>query len=294
MHQRLGDSVEQRRHSAGRSLLVRAGVAPHDSADLAEMELLREGRRRRHGGDGEEPVQLARRARQELAVGGQDLGGRLDGPEGRPADDGADLVQPEQERGDDSEVAAAAADRPVEVRILVGGRPHALAAREHDIRLEQVVDRKAVLARQVAEAAPEREAPDAGRRDDPARRGKAVLVGGPVDLAPGAAAADPDRPGLRVDLDPLHRGEVDHDAVVARPEAGPVVPAAAYGDQEVVVARKADHLGDVLGACAARDQRGVPVDHRVVDLAGGAVAGVVRPDQLPLEPRELLARGLCW
>ena len=108
----------------------------------------------------------------------EDLGARLDRPERRAADHGADLVQPEQERGDDAEVAAAAADRPVEVGVLVGARAHALAAGEHELGLEQVVDRQAALAGQVAEAAAERQAADAGRRDDPARRREAVLVGG--------------------------------------------------------------------------------------------------------------------
>ena len=110
-------------------------------------------------------------------------------------------MQAEGERGDDAEVAAAAADRPEQVGVLVGARADALAAGQHELGLEQVVDRQAALAGQVAEAAAEGQAADAGRRDDPARRGEAVLVGGGVDLAPGAAAADADGPGLRVDLD---------------------------------------------------------------------------------------------
>ena len=105
-------------------------------------------------------------------------------------------MQPEQERGDDAEVAAAAADRPVEVGVLLGVGAHALAAREHQLGLEEVVDRQPELAGQVAEAAAEREAADPGGRDDPARRRQAVLAGRLVDLAPGAAAADANRARL--------------------------------------------------------------------------------------------------
>jgi hypothetical protein len=54
---------------------------------------------------------------------------------------------------------------------------------------------------------------------------------------------------------------------------------AAYGDQEVVRAgevHRADHVGD---AGAADDEVGAPVDHRVVDLAGGIVTVVIRADE---------------
>ena len=52
----------------GRVLLARAGVAPDDAAHLAQVELLGERRAGRHAEEGEEAVQLARRARQEVAV----------------------------------------------------------------------------------------------------------------------------------------------------------------------------------------------------------------------------------
>ena len=126
----------------------------------------------------EEPVELARRVGQELPVGREHLGGRLDRPEGRPGDHRAGVVEPEDELGDDGEVAAAAAQRPEQVGVLLGARPDALAAREHDLGLEQVVDREPVGAGQVTEAAAEGEATDARGRDDPARGREPVLVGG--------------------------------------------------------------------------------------------------------------------
>ena len=53
-----------------------------------------------------------------------------------PANTVCDLVQAEQERGDDAEVAAAAAERPEEVGVLVGVRPHVTAVRQHDLGVE--------------------------------------------------------------------------------------------------------------------------------------------------------------
>ena len=243
--------------------------------------------------EGEEAAQLTRRLRQELAVGGEDLGARLDGPERRAADHGVDRVEAEHERGDDAEVAAAATDRPEQIRLLVGARTDLLAAGEHHLRLEQVVDREAVVPGQVADAAAEGEASDSGRRDDPARRRQAVLVGRVVDLAPGATAADPNRAGLGIDIDRLEQREVDDDAVVTRPQSGAVVAAAAHGQQQVVRGGEANRRCDVVGVGAARDQRRTLLDHRVVDLARLAVVGVIGADQLAPEPGELVVGGLC-
>ena len=126
------------------------------------------------------------------------------------------------------------------------------AVGQHDVRLEQVVDREAALARQVAEAAAEGEAADAGGGDDPARRGQPERVGGVVDLAPGAAAADPDGARLRVDPNAVQRREVDHQAVVARPQPGAVVAAAADGEEQVVVAGEVDRLATSSATSAQR------------------------------------------
>ena len=57
------------------------------------------------------------------------------------------------------------------------------------------------------------------------RSGEAVRIGGAVDLTPRAASPDADGACLRVDLDLVDRREIDHDAAVARAEAGAVVAA---------------------------------------------------------------------
>ena len=123
-------------------------------------------------------------------------------------------MQPEQERRDDAEVAAAPADRPEQVGVLVGARANALAVREHHLGFEQVVDREAALAGQVAEATAERQPAHARGADDPAGRREPVRARRGVDLAPSAAAADSHGASLRVDLDVAQQRQVDDDAVV--------------------------------------------------------------------------------
>ena len=70
------------------------------------------------------PVALRGIVGQVLAVGSEQLGRLLDRPERRPADDVAHGMRAERELGDDAEVAAAAAQRPEQVGVLVGARRH--------------------------------------------------------------------------------------------------------------------------------------------------------------------------
>ena len=65
-------------------------------------------------------------------------------------------MQAEEERGDHAEIAAAAAHRPEEVRVLLDAGGDEVAVRQHDVHFEQVVDGEAALACEVAEPAAER------------------------------------------------------------------------------------------------------------------------------------------
>jgi hypothetical protein len=189
-------------------------------------------------------------------------------------------MHPEQERRDDAEVAAAAADRPEQVGVLVGISTDDRAVGQHHLGLQQAVDAEPMLAGEMADAAAQGEAADAGRPDDAAGRGHAHLVGGAIDLAPGAAAAHPHGLVVSVDVDLAHRREVDHDAVVAAAEAAAVVAAPTHRQQRAVSLCEADHGRHIGGRGAARDQRRAAVDHPVVELARLVIAAVARRDQL--------------
>ena len=100
------------------------------------------------------------------------------------ADDRVDLVQPELEPGRDAEVAAAAADRPEQVRVRLGVHAQELAVGGHDLGGQQVVDRQAVLADEVADAAAQGDPADPdragvaepGRQAVGARRGRVLAA----------------------------------------------------------------------------------------------------------------------
>ena len=176
------------------------------------------------------------------------------------------------ERRGDAEVAAAAAQRPEEVGIGVGGHVDDAAVGGHELDAEHVVGREPVLRHQPAEAAAERQARDAGRGDRAARDGEPVRCRLAVQLAPEHAALRAHRARSRIDPDALHRRQVDHQRVVGDRAAGDVVPASAYADVEAVCAREADRVDDVGGVLAARDQRRPPVDEPVVDASCALVS----------------------
>src|SRR3954468_19536172 len=97
-------------------------------------------------------------------------------------------MQAELELGDDPEVAAAAPQAPQELGVLGLARVHQLPVRRHDVRCGEVVARQAELAHRPADAAAEREARDAGGRDEAPGGREAVGLGLVVDVGPDRAA----------------------------------------------------------------------------------------------------------
>ena len=117
-------------------------------------------------------------------------------------------------------------------------------------------------------------------RDDAASRRQPVQLRFPVQFLPQHAALRACRARCRVDVDPLHRREIDHQAAVDRGAAGDVVSAAPHRDFEVQRAGQLDGVGDVGGSDAARNQRRPFIDQPVVHAAGVVVPGVGRLKQL--------------
>lgn len=177
-------------------------------------------------------------------------------------------MQVELHFGDHTEVAAAATQRPVQIGVLGRVRGHEGSVGQHHIGGPEVVDGQTVGTGEVADAAAEGQAGDAGGRDDAAGGGEPEGVRGMVEVAPVAAALYAGRPLLRVDADALHRAEVQDDAVVDGAEPRHAVGARADGEVESALAGGVDgdaHIGDVDGA---DDREGSAVDHRVVHRAG--------------------------
>ena len=247
-----------------------AGVAASDGDSRPPVQVLGDDRQRGDGAEPDDGAELVGRFGDEVPVEAQHVGGILGRPEDRSGHHGrADGVQREPERGDDAEVAAAAAQRPEQVGVFVGGRPDDAALGGDHLGGQQVVDGEPVLAHEKADAATEREPGDAGVAHDAARGGQTVGLCLVVDVAPQRTALHQRRAADRVDPDGPHRREVDDDAVVTHRGTGHVVAPASYGDLEVVVPGETHGRGHVGGPAASSDQPGAPVDGAVPYGAGG-------------------------
>ena len=215
--------------------------------------------------------QLVRVGRRRIAVEPQHVPGGLERVRDQPADDHRQGPQPVRQRRGDPEVPAAAAQTPHQIGIRLVGHLQHLAVRGHQLDGDQVVAGQALGGHQPAQPAAQRVAGDPGGRDRAPGDGQAVRPGRLVDVAPARAALCPGRRRRRVDVDPAHPGQVDHQAALGHRPAGDVVPAAAHRDLQPGLTGVAHRGRDVLGVRAAGDQRGPAVDQPVVHPAGGVV-----------------------
>ena len=176
-------------------------------------------------------------------------------------DQRADRVERELERRDDAEVAAAAAQRPEQIGVLVRRGAHdARRRRSRPRRRPGCRTLSPALLGEPADAAAERQPADAGVADEAAGRRPAraawVAASTSAQVAPPPHTRTPRR---GIDGDAVHRAEIDHQAAVADRVAGVVVAAAATRSSARSRAR-ADRVRDVLRRAAARDHRGLAVD----------------------------------
>jgi hypothetical protein len=63
------------------------------------------------------------------------------------------------------------------------------------------------------------------------------------------------------------------------------VPAAAHGDDQILLARELDRLDHIFGRIAAGDRRGPAVNHRIPDLAHLIVASAAWKEHVATEVR---------
>jgi hypothetical protein len=160
---------------------------------------------------------------------------------------------------------------------LAGGDEAAVG--QHDVGLQQIVDGQAELTGEIAQPTAQGDPSNPGGGDDAAGGGQAEGVRGVMQVAEQGAPFDAGSAGCRVDPHPVHRGEIDHQAVIDEAQSRAVVAAAADGHDEIVVTREVDRGDDVADGGALGDEGRVLVDHRVVDGAGVVVARIPGLDE---------------
>jgi hypothetical protein len=134
----------------------------------------------------------------------QHLRAAIDREEQHPGIQFAHRVQPHLQRGHHPDAAAAAADRPEQVRLVVRVGAHEASVRGHEFHCGDAVGGQPVAAGQPAHPAAEGIAGHADVRGGARERGQAVLPGGDGHVPPDGAGPGPGGVGGRVDAHPLH------------------------------------------------------------------------------------------
>src|SRR5215208_4546660 len=198
-------------------------------------------------------ARVVRECRCEVTDEGQHFLRLLDRVCHETAIDCLERMEPVLERGGDAEVAAASAKRPHQIGVRLFRDVEDVARRRYELDPVQIVRCEPDLAHEPAETSTKREAGDSRRRDQASRGGEPVECGLTIELAPDYPGLRVERSRARVDADPLHRGEVDHEAPLGDRAAGDIVTAPSHGDLETALAREANRIDYVGSAVAARD-----------------------------------------
>ena len=108
------------------------------------------------------------------------------------------------------------------------------------------------------------ESGNTGGRNNPGRHSQAEDVTGVIHIALGTTGSNPHGLVDRINPDPVHQGEIDHQPIVATPQPRSIVGAAAYRREKLVLPAKADRRDHIGNIGAARDQQRPLIDHRVI------------------------------
>ena len=236
-----------------------------DHHDRAAADRLRDLRQRRQLHDPER---------------GRDVVGRVGGPlrrrpcstrsASRPVPDheaGVDLgqrVEAELERGDDAEVAAAAAQRPEQLGVVVGVGADELAVGGDELDRGQAVGLQAVAAGEPAHAAAERVAGDADVGRGAVQRDQAVRGGGVDDVLPQRRRRRRGRSGASASIStpPMPEVLTQHRAAQVAERAGVVAGRLAPRRAGPRARARAHDLGDLARVGRVGDGGGALVDAR--------------------------------
>ena len=184
-------------------------------------------------------------------------------------------VRPERERRDDAEAAAASAQGPVEVGLVLRVTRPELRVRRHDRRGDQVVAGETPASRHHADAPTEGEPGDPDGRAAPA--GESGVRERRVDVDEPRTRADGDL--LLPGLDRAQRARVDHQTRSGRPSAV-AVAAASERERNAGLRGEGDARADVVRRGAPRHPlRPDPVEARVVEDPRRVVRRIAGPHE---------------
>ena len=236
-----------------------------------------------------------RRAQEDVRDGGE-LSGRFGGmayerrhgprrgrQDEQTAEELTHLVESEGQLGDDAEVAAATADGPEQLGIVVFVDAAHPAVGGDDLGLDERVHREPVLAREVSHAAAEGETRDAHRRGVAESDGQAVRRQGGGDLAGGQPGAGTHGALPQVHVEAGQSPNVQQDAAGGT-ESGDAVPAGPDRQLHPRLGGQFHGPDDVRDAVRNDDQRREVFGTAEGERPAFVVAGLARQHDRAVDP----------
>ena len=252
-----------------------------DDGEAAAAKRLGDLGHRREMQDPADRGDLIRHRLGPVAPGPQHLARLLGWPEHGTGVQLGGLVQLELDRGHDAETAAAPANGPEKIGLVLAVGPDERAVCRDDLHLGDAVGREPAAPREPAHAAPERVADDADARGGSVQDDEALLGGGLDNIGPDRAGLDARPSRDDVDLDSAHQRRLHEDRVGEVTKRTGAVARSLRGDPEAVDARERDDLDDIVGRLDERDRERPLVDCEIPGLPGLVPVGIARHDDPP-------------
>ena len=160
-----------------------------------------------------------------------------------------------------------------------------LAVCGHDVSGQQGVDREAVLAGEISDAAAQRDPADSDRAGIAEPDSQAMRPRSGCEFACGQTGLGPGRSPLGINVQRTHIAQVEHDASVSYTVADDTVTSTADGEFQSGIARQRDDICNVSIVCDPHDKRRAAVNSAVKYSTCLIVTYVVRRDYLAFESR---------
>src|ERR1700728_4875607 len=178
------------------------------------------------------------------------------------------------ERGDDAKVAAASANGPVEVGVLVGAGLHEASVGKDQFCGQYVVAAEAVRAHQRAHATAKKKAADTHRRTLAENGGESCFGGFDLNRAAQHASSEASRTLVGRNRDAAEAGHIHHDAAIAGGVAGITGSSAADSKGQITRGGEGEGRVQVLWVDGMDDEGGMRVTPGGVSPAQLLVAGI--------------------
>jgi hypothetical protein len=187
-------------------------------------------------------------------------------------------VHVEDELGHHTEVPDTAPERPEQLLLVRVASSNDRARRGDEFRLNEVVERHAIQAGEMADAARQGQTADTSVTICAAGHRQLEPLRTRIDVVPACASLYRRGAGARINRDLPQQPEVDHQAALADGMTGHAVTATPHRDRKSVVHSKLDSCHNIRSVHRSDDDKRASIRQRIERLPRRVEPPIHRPD----------------